>query len=35
MADVLLTERLRLRPWLARDEAPMAAINETRRSRAI
>jgi RimJ/RimL family protein N-acetyltransferase len=27
MADVLLTERLRLRRWLARDEAPMAAIN--------
>ena len=26
-AEVLLTERLRLRPWLARDEAPMAAIN--------
>jgi RimJ/RimL family protein N-acetyltransferase len=27
MADVLLTQRLRLRRWLARDEAPMAAIN--------
>jgi len=27
MADVLLTDRLRLRRWLARDEAPMAAIN--------
>ena len=27
MTDVLLTERLRLRRWLARDEAPMAAIN--------
>ena len=27
-AEVLLTERLRLRPWLARDEAPMAAINQ-------
>lgn len=26
-AEGLLTERLRLRRWLARDEAPMAAIN--------
>jgi len=26
-AEDLLTERLRLRRWLARDEAPMAAIN--------
>ena len=26
-AEILLTERLRLRPWLAGDEAPMAAIN--------